>query len=156
MAINSMVDMETFLINKVADPTIEFFLRRFGIDVQIIRKKTDNVNTERSEATKNVYGVYSGYTGAREDENDVDSTEDVEFEARILLPSVNRNAWDDIDVGALEGFNVYTKETLYPGDEFYIPRDDSLKKGFRITEQNAVGTTLTVIKRYVATSFGGA
>jgi hypothetical protein len=155
MAINSMVDMETFLINKVADPTIDFFLRKFGIDVQIIRKKTDNVDTERSEAAKNVYGVFSGYTGARSDENDIDPTVDVEFEAKILLASVNRNAWDDTDVGALEEFNIYTKEILFPGDEFFIPRDDGQKKGFRITEQTAVGTTLTVIKRFVATSLGG-
>lgn len=140
--IRKMQTLESLFREKYANRVFKALFRRFGMDVQVVRKKIISSASvfnpvvdagDLSTAALNVFGDFSGVSPAKPSPIiDEDPTEDVKFQARIVIAKFPNNPWDAASTGMLEQQIVFcpVEYDLQPQDLIIISSEDgSIKKG---------------------------
>lgn len=157
--IRSLRDYEHLFKSKVADKIITDMLRRFGTDVTVKRHITIGPGTEDrnvqdpellSEAIRKAYGEYSGLSPNPKPNlfEDLDATENIEFEARILIAKILAEVADAAASGIFERLSVWSKVFLTTNDIIIVDSDDGSQEFFIIGQPLQAGVGTAVINRW--------
>lgn len=153
---------------RFATKRIVHLLKRYGINVKVIRTKTPlsasqhNTPTNAqtlADAAREVFGDHSGLSPAvpaPPTRKDTDPSENVSFTGRILLITVPLNPTDAANSGMLEKQVLYTFDDILPGDRIVIESDDGSKKSGIVGQKNTWGITTTVYRQFDFLNLGDA
>jgi len=163
MSIKSLTDYELLLKEKVAYKTIVFFLKKFGLNVIIIREKN---NAERQEenaepvssltdAAISVYGEFSGVSPAKANAEDTDvDLVNVAFPARVLFTNILSNPYDAAASGDFEEQVIYTFDDITTNDRIELTSTDGSKKYYLVMEPQVMGKTVDIYKSFKVVNIG--
>ncbi len=163
--VRSMQKLEELFRNKYADRVFKALFRRFGMNVTVLRKKiissasVFNPPTEAgdlSSAALNVFGDFSGVSPAKPYVIiDEDPTENVEFQARIVIAKFPNNAWDAASTGMLEQQIVFSSYDLQPQDLIVINSEDGTVKRGIVGDRYKYGNMDHVYGSWTYNNLGG-
>lgn len=163
--IRRMQTLESLFREKYANRVMRALFRRFGMDVQVIRKKiitsasVFNPSTEAgdlSQAALNVFGDFSGVSPAKSNPIiDEDTTENVEFQARIVIAKFPSNPFDAASTGMLEQQIVFTFDDLQPQDLLVFKSEDGTTKRGLIGDRFKYGNMDDVYKTWTFNNLAG-
>ena len=163
MAVKSLNDFELVLKEKVAAKTIRFFLKKFGLDVIVVRTKNSAERQEENaepvdsltDAAISVYGEYSGVSPAKTHSEDTDPDPvNVSFPARILFTNILTNPNDAAASGDFDEQTIYTFDDITTNDRIEIISTDGSKKYYMVMEPEVVGKTTDVYSLYKIVNVG--
>ena len=161
--INSLKQYESTFREKYSNKVIAALLKRFGIDVQVIRKKVPASASQQnpaanagplSQAAFDVFGDFSSISAGKAHFLDKDPTVNVKFQARILIATIPTDPFDAASSGMLEKQIVYTNDDLNTNDLIMIDCDKT-KKRLIVGQPLEVGLTTFVYKKFEVNNFGG-
>jgi hypothetical protein len=163
MPIKNLTDFEILLKDKVAFKLLNFFLRRWGLDVYIIREK-DNAERQKENAESvssltdsaiDVYGEFSGISPALANPLDLDpDIINVKFTARVLFTQVLANPYDAAASGDFEEQVIYTFDDITTNDRIELTTDTGSKKYYLVMEPQVVGKTIDIYKKFKVVNVG--
>jgi hypothetical protein len=163
MSIRSLTDFESLLKNKIADKILAFFLKKFGLNIYVIREKN---NTERQEENAepvdsltnsaiDVYGEFSGISPALAHSPDLDpNVVNVKFMARVLFTQVLANPYDAAASGDFEEQVIYTFDDITTNDRIELTTDIGSKKYYLVMEPQVMGKTIDIFKKFKVVNIG--
>jgi len=163
--IRDMSTLESLFRKKYAHRVFKALFRRFGTDVEVIREQNissasvfnvEDDSSELSNAALSVFGNYSGVSPAKPNPViDEDPTQDVKFQARIVIAVFPRNPFDAAATGFLEQQVIFSAEDLQPLDKLVLrSEDDSIKMGI-VGDRFKYGNTDEVYKCWTYNNLGG-
>lgn len=160
-----MQTLEGKFREKYAHRVFRALFRRFGMDVKVFRKNTIssasvfNPVTEAEDLSKaalNVFGDFSGISPAKPNPIlDEDPTEDVEFQARIVIATFPLDPFDAASTGFLTQQVIFSADDLQPQDHIYIYSEDGTVKQGLIGDRFKYGNTDEVYKSWTYNNLGG-
>ena len=158
-----LAKIEQYLARKHYQPALDYLLRKFGTDVTVYRRTSRDMETLEpavNDATKEVYGIYDNRSATADLPTGVpladqdDSATSTQFEVRLLIGHALFTPTDDEFAGDSNDNLIVSPVELRPGDRFEIVRTDGVSKGWKVIEQQDVGATMKVLRRYKVAAIG--
>ena len=163
--VRNMQTLESLFREKYAHRVFKALFRRFGMNVQVLRKKVISSASvfnpvadagELSSAALSVFGDFSGISPAKPNPViDEDPSEDVEFQARIVIATFPQNAWDAASTGMLEMQVIFSADDLQPQDLIVIQSEDGTVKRGVVGDRFKYGNTDEVYRTWTYNNLGG-